>query len=112
MIVLKENKFDFIEYRWYTNYNYMTFFMKGVLTLKILARKNTKNASSVVRARSGAMVIKVRKSDTAMSASFRRAVSGAIRTHEENKIPVAKYDGQTKQVYYLHADGSRTYETT
>lgn len=45
-----------------------------------------------------------------MSDSFCRSVSDAIQTHQDNQIPVAKYDLQRGRVYYLHADGSRVYE--
>lgn len=81
-------------------------------TQRIRVKKAHKKLSSSVLVRTDSATIKGRKSDVAMSASFRHAVSDAIRKHHQNDIPVAKFDAQKGQVYYLRTDGSRTYETT
>ena len=45
-----------------------------------------------------------------MTRSFQSAVDKAVQVQQENNLPVAKYDLERNQVYYLYADGSREYE--
>ena len=45
-----------------------------------------------------------------MTYSFQSAVNKAVKAQQENNLPVAKYDLERNQVYYLYADGSREYE--
>ena len=47
-----------------------------------------------------------------MTHSFQCAVEEAVKAQQEKSLPVAKFDLERNQVYYLYADGSRVYEKT